>query len=61
MHGEVYWIHLENKLNVHLGQSVVKDDGDSSEIIDRYDRIMTKVNVCINAYQQHIFVFLNKL
>ena len=57
MYGEAYWIHLESKVNLHLGQSVVKDDGDSSEIIDRYDRIMTKVNVCINAYQQHIVVF----
>ena len=33
------------------------NDGDSSEIIDSYDKVMTKVNVCINAYQQHIDTF----
>ena len=36
---------------------VVMDDGDSSEIIDSYDKVMTKVNVCINANQQHIDTF----
>ena len=39
---------------------VVMDDGDSSEIIDSYDKVMTKVNVCIIAYQQH-FNVLGKL
>ena len=27
------------------------------EIIDSYDKIMTKVNVCINAFQQQIDLF----
>ena len=28
-----------------------------SEIIDSHDKIMTKVNVCINAFQQQIDLF----
>lgn len=32
------------------------DDRNSSEIVDSYDKIKTKVNVCINGHKQQIEV-----
>ena len=46
-----------HRFKVFEHEFVVMDDGDSSGIIDSYDKIMTKVNVCINGHQQQIYIF----